>query len=423
MAIISFFKKFLFIFLIGFSIFIFLNYISFLFAPVTCWKLGYTLCADQGEDFYSLYQAAFNFSKNLFIYQKPPPPFLVVPYYMPFKYFPLSPVIIGYPFLKISSSVFDSYRFFLLLNILFYIFSFLGIFLLASFFRKSLFEKIILFTFWFSFFPIVSDLRMGQFNLISALCFLLAFIFIVFDKKILASFSWFFSLLFKPLTFFNFFYFLKNRNKIAIFLFGLNLAFTLIYFLYYYFLDPSSFQNIFKIYNLFSSQRVGWQIHYPDNFSVHSFLGEIFYDKFPLIFKIFSLTFKIVLILIFLFLTFKLKFNRNNQKIEYYYLLYSFLTPVIVYPEVWESWLAIYSVILALLFILLETYKEKIFIFINYLLLATPSFYYFYQKTKSPFWRFLLIGEKAVPQLLIYMYLTYLLFKFLHTQNYKKMIK
>lgn len=110
--------------------------------------------------------------------------------------------------------------------------------------------------------------------------------------------------------------------------------------------------------------------------------------------------------LTFLIISFKIKL-KQNLKTDFYYLLYTFTTMMMYHKEVWESWLSVWVIIISLLLILATNKKEKIFLFFNGLILGTPSLFYFYELNHSNLWRFLLITEKAIPQLLIYCYLIY----------------
>jgi len=90
-------KTLLKILLITVSLLIFASYLIFLLKPF-CLKLGYTLCAAIGEDFFCLYQATYNFFHNYFIYGDLAKINLVTPYFVIFRFFPVSPLLIGWPF-------------------------------------------------------------------------------------------------------------------------------------------------------------------------------------------------------------------------------------------------------------------------------------------------------------------------------------
>lgn len=161
-------KQFSKILLILIAIVVFFFYLKFLFKPY-CFKLGYTLCAAIGEDFFALYQATYNFFHNIFIYGESASINLVTPYFMIFKYFPISPLLIGWPFLIFFSGAESAYHGYLIFVILFYLFGFYSIYLIAKKFKTDNLTKVLTFFLWFTFFPILSDLRMGQYNLISSL--------------------------------------------------------------------------------------------------------------------------------------------------------------------------------------------------------------------------------------------------------------
>ena len=398
-------KQFSKILLILIAIVIFFFYLKFLFKPY-CFKLGYTLCAAIGEDFFALYQATYNFFHNIFIYGESASINLVTPYFMIFKYFPISPLLIGWPFLIFFSGAESAYHGYLIFVILFYLFGFYSIYLIAKKFKTDNLTKVLTFFLWFTFFPILSDLRMGQYNLISSFFFLFSLFFLVFSKNILSALSWITSLLFKPIALLNFWYYLKTKNKIAIWGFIICfIIFTTGYLLYHHLYYSPAISNF--IHTIFiGGNREGWEIHYPDNFSLNTFLGELFYDKSKILFSLISKLYVVLLFLVFLVISLKLKLKKEI-KTDLYYSLYAFATMIMYHKEVWESWLSCWAVIVAILLILADNYKEKIFVFLNGLILGTPSLFYFYELNHSNLWRFLLISEKSIPQLLIYSYLIY----------------
>ncbi|MGC9067028.1 MAG: glycosyltransferase 87 family protein [Minisyncoccia bacterium] len=387
------------------ALFVFVFYLKFLLKPYYL-KLGYTLNAAIGEDFFAVYQASYNFFHNIFIYGEPAQTILVTPYFMVFKYFPVTPLLIGWPFLLFSAKAELAYYSYLIFVLLFYIIGFYAVYLITKKFQADSLTKTSIFFLWFTFFPILSDLRMGQFNLIASLFFLFSLVSLAYSRQILNAFNWIISLVFKPIALLNIFYYFKTRNKTALTLFILFFViFTLAYLGYYSLYYPEAFSDFFTIIFL-SGNRTGWQIHYPDNFSINSFLGELFYDKSKIIFSLISKLYIFCLFLVFLIISLKLKFKKDI-KTELYYSLYAFTTMVMYHKEVWESWLSIWIVVITLLLILTDNKKEKIFLFLNGLILGTPSLFYFYELNHSNFWRFLLIFEKTIPQILIYSYLIY----------------
>jgi len=404
--------------LILISLLIFAFYLNFLLKPF-CLKMGYTLCAAIGEDFFALYQATYNFFHNHFIYGDLAKMYLVSPYFMIFKYFPASPLLIGWPFLIFASKALIAYHLYLIFVILVYIFAFYAIYLIAKKFRADSITKALLFFMWFTYFPLLADLRMGQFNLISSLFFLFSLVGIIYYKPLISGLMWVISLAWKPLALLNIFYYLKAKNKAAIISFIIVfILFTGIYLLYHQWYYSQAIPDFLKVIFL-NGDRRGWQIHYPDNFSVFSFLGELFYDRLAKLFKIVIKIYTLVLMGIFSFITYRIKFT-NDIKTQLYYSLYAFSTLLIYHREVWESWLTAWLVIIVFLFILALSRKEKIFLFCNSLILGTPTLFYYYELTKSNNWRFLLIAEKVLPQILIYGYLVFLLFNIIKQQNIKK---
>lgn len=400
-------QLFLKVILILIAVIVFIFYLKFLFYPF-CLKLGYTLCAAIGEDFFALYQATYNFFHNTFIYGELAKGYFVTPYFMIFKYFPISPLLIGWPFLIASNNAEIAYKFYLGFNIVFYLLGFYGIYLIAKKFKTDSFTKVLVFFLWFTFFPILSDLRMGQYNLISSIFFLFSLIFIIFLKNKLSALSWIISLAFKPISLLNIIYYLKTKNKIAIWSFIICFViFTGGYLLYHSIYYPKALSDFLSIF--ISGNRQGWQIHYPDNFSVYTFLGELLYDNNHLFFSIISKIYVVVILSIFLWISYKIKL-KNNIKTDSYYFLYAFTTLIMFHREVWESWLSCWLVVITILLVIADNYKEKLFLFLNGIILGTPSLFYFYELNHSNFWRFLLISEKVIPQILIYSYLIYKLF-------------
>ncbi len=409
------FKKIVVGLLVLAALLVFLFYLKFLLKP-TCWRLGYTLCAAVGQDFFALYQATYNFFHKIFIYGPPAAADLVTPYFMIFKYFPISPLIVGWPLLLIGQTAMESYQFYLVFTLIFYLIGFLGIFLTARKLNLNNKTKLLVFLLWFTYFPILSDLRMGQYNLISSLFFLLSLLALVSSRKIFSAVSWLLSLAFKPIALFNLIYYLKTKNKTA--LWGFLICFVLFtggYLLYYQLHYPFAISDFFHTV-LLAGDRTGWQIHYPDNFSVNTFFGELFYERNHLLFSLISRLYPLIVLGIFLFISYKIKF-KGEIKTDLYYSLYAFSTLIMIHKEVWESWLSSWIVVIAILLIIADNYKEKIFLFLNGILLGTPSLFYFYEIHKTSFWRFLMVSEKVIPQLLIYGYLIYHLFYLIKNQR------
>lgn len=396
------------ILLIIVAFFVFVIYNRFLIKPY-CLKLGYTLCAAIGEDFFAVYQAAYNFFHNIFIYGEPAKILLATPYFVIFKYFPITPVVVGWPFLLLFPKAELAYRGYLIFVLLLYVLGFYVVYLIANKFRTDSLSKAGIFFLWFTYFPILSDLRMGQFNLIASLFFLFSLAFLVYSKKIFGALSWIFSLILKPLALFNLGYYFKTKNKTALILFIIMFViFTVIYLTYHSLYYPKAFSDFFNLVFL-GGNRTGWQIHYPDNFSFYTFLGELFYDQNKLVFNFLTKIYSFLILIVFLFISVKIKLGKN-LKTDLLYSLYAFATMIMYHKEVWESWLSSWIIIIVLLLILAINKKEKIFLFLNGLILGTPSFFYFYEMNHSKFWRALLISEKAIPQILIYSYLLYKIF-------------
>lgn len=401
--------------LVAIGVFVFIFYLFFLFKPY-CLKLGYTLCAAVGEDFFALYQATYNFFHNIFIYGLPATVNLVAPYFVIFKYFPASPLFLGWPFLIFAQSAENAYQLYLTFNLIAYVLAFLGVQWVAKKFATDNFTKIILFVIWFTYFPILSDLRMGQYNLISSLFLFVSLMGIIGKKPLLSALSWLISLLYKPLALLNGFYFFKTKNKIALWGFMIIfVVFTAGYLGYYNLYYPQAISDFLKLV-LLSGDRSGWQIHYPDNFSVNAFLGELFYDSHRLLFSFVSKLYPLILIGIFLVISYKIQF-KGEVKTDLYYSLYAFSTLMMLHKEVWESWLSAWLIVLVVLIILASRRKEKIFLILNSILLGTPTLFYFYEVKKTKVWLTLLIAEKVIPQILIYSYLVYLMFAIIREQK------
>jgi len=136
-------------------------------------------------------------------------------------------------------------------------------------------------------------------------------------------------------------------------------VFTAGYLGYYNLYYPQAISDFLKLV-LLSGDRSGWQIHYPDNFSVNAFLGELFYDNYHLLFSFVSKLYPLILIGIFLVISYKIQF-KGEVKTDLYYSLYAFSTLMMLHKEVWESWLSAWLIVLVVLIILASRRKEKYF--------------------------------------------------------------
>ncbi|MCD6568931.1 DUF2029 domain-containing protein [bacterium] len=383
--------------------FIFSCYLNYIFHPY-CLKLGYTLCAAVGEDFYSLYQSTFNFFHNYFIYGKSASLHLVTPYFMPFKYLPATPLLVGWPF-ALSSDPDSAYQLFLWISVILHLFSLYILYLIGKKLKaKPMIIAVALFI-WLCYFSIISNWRMGQFNHLSAVFFLFTIAAVLYKKKILAAFSWIISLAWKPVAILSFPYFWKRKNKLALILFFLFFVlFTAVYLGYWQLFFPSAIKTFLQTV-LLLEDRLPCQVHYIDNFGVYAFGGEIFFDHARRIWNIFSLIYPYLVLLFYGFITLRVKLEKQPERI--YYLLFTFATILIWHKEFWESWLVSWLPIVTILLLMSHKKRDIVFILINMFFLATPTLYYFQQQhPASSLWRFALIAEKAIPQLLVYLYLS-----------------
>lgn len=405
--------------LLALGIFIFVRYLNFIFHPY-CFNLGYTLCAAIGEDFYALYQATSNFFHNNFIYGELAQIDLVTPYFMIFKYFPIGPLLIGWPFLLIKNNPNAAYRFYLFISTFIHFFSLYFIYLINKKFSGSRLRFVLVLFIWLSFFPLLSEWRMGQFNHLAGLFLLISITGVVYNKYLIPALSWIISLAIKPIGILTFPWAVKTKNKLAIFLFlSLFIGFTVLYLLYHQIYYPQAIKDFVNIIFL-GGNRLGWQIHYIDNFSVNSFLGEIFFDSFKSSWKIISSLYSFLIGGVYCFITYRyLKTKVNNdkekeeKKLDIYYLIFGLATLILFHKEVWESWLTLWLPITAVLILLSKKLKEITFILINTLFLSTPTLFYFYDIYKTPIWRFFLITEKVIPQILLYGFICFKLKKLL----------
>ena len=103
-------------------------------------------------------------------------------------------------------------------------------------------------------------------------------------------------------------------------------------------------------------------------------------------------------------------FTKENRKKELYFFLLLALSPFIFYKELWESLLAFLAPIAALVFLLSNTRREKIFTFLIWFFLATPTLYFFWQNNQTATLTTALIAEKALPILVLYAYLVIKIF-------------
>ncbi len=392
---------FLFSCLIGIGIFIFGFYLNYTFHPY-CLKLGYTLCAAVGEDFYSLYQSSYSFFHFNFIYGKPASLNLVTPYFMPFKYLPATPLLVGWPFVLFSHPD-SAYQFFLWISVVLHLLSLYILYLIGKKLKaKPVTIALVLFI-WLSYFSILSNWRMGQFNHLAAIFFLFMVAAILYKKKIFTALSWIISLAWKPVTILAFPYFWKRKNKQALILFSsLFIFFTAAYLGYWQLYSPSAIKTFFQTI-LLQGNRLPLQVHYIDNFGVYALGGEIFFDHGRKIWNVFSLIYPYLVLLFYFFVTLRVKLEKQSERI--YYLLFTLATLLMWHKELWESWLVLWLPIVTILLLMSRKRKDKIFILVNIAFLATPSLYYFQQLHPLPLWRFVLIAEKAIPQLLIYLFL------------------
>ncbi len=395
----------IFCFLIG--VIIFSYYIYRIIFP-SCSILGYTLCALIGEDFFALFQAGHNILNANFIYGPSAENNLITPFFMTFKYFPVSAIFLGVPFVIIAPTAEFAFSLFLALSIAIH---FLGIFFIWLICKKQKVGKYILgvsLLIFLSAFPLNSEWRMGQFNDIAGVFFLGFLTAVIYDRKFLSSVFWMLSFFWKPIIFLSFPFFIKARDKLGTFLI---LAFvflgTVIYIGFFQIFDNKAITYFLNTLFLYKD-RVGWSLHHIDNFSVYSFLGELLYDHFYNIYFISTSIYLFLIIFIYLIITFKIKLKSKINKI--YYLLFSVSTLLVYSREIWESTLSFWTLIVIAAFLFAKN-KERIIIGFCGLIFVTPSLFYFWHFNETEFWRFLLIGEKALPQIVMY---TYFLYKILN---------
>ena len=397
--------------IVGGGIFIFAYYLNYTFHPY-CLRLGYTLCAAVGEDFYSLYQSTFNFFHNYFIYGKAASLNLVTPYFMPFKYLPATPLLVGWSFTFFSNAN-RAYRLFLWISVFLHLFSLWVLYLIGKKLKAKPIDIILVIFIWLSYFSLLSNWRMGQFNHLSALFFLWTIGAVLYKRKIAAALNWTISIAWKPVPILALPYFWWTKNKQALILFFfLFVLFTLIYLSYWQLYYPGAVKEFFRTI-LLRGNRLPLQVHYIDNFGVYSLLGEIFFDHWRKVWNVISFVYPYLILLWYGWVTIKVKLKNKTRSLslpkegEIYYLLFSLATILIWHKELWESWLVFWLPIIVLLLLLAKQPKEKLFILLNTIFLATPSLYYFQQLHPLPIWRLALIAEKAIPQLLLYIFLSW----------------
>ncbi len=387
------------LFIIGLGVFIYYIYIA-IQAP--CGKLGYTLCAAIGEDFFHLYQAGYNFVHGYYVYDSEAGQHLATPFFMQTRYFPATFILFGWPFLFFDEP-FIAYHAYLYLSIFIH---FCGLWAIWAIYKKFKSNKVILglsFMLWLSFYPLNSEWRMGQFNDIAGVFFLFTTALLIYRKELLGGISWIISLTWKPFALFSLPYFIKTRDKKALTLFSFFFVIsTGIYISYFQLKNPNALKEFLDII-LFVKNREGFQIHYIDNFGVFSLLGEIFYNSSVVLYTWSCRIFIVLLFALYGFVS--LIANTKKELPRIYFLLFSTATLLIYHKEVWESVLCFWLPIIIVLLIIARNVKEKVFIFVCALFLATPSLFYFQQIYETDFWRFLLISEKAIPQLVLYSYL------------------
>ena len=370
-----------------------------------CSNLSYTLCAAIGQDLQALYQAGENFNISNSMYGSIAEQHLFTTDYFPWKYLPILPILAS-PLVKFFS--FNFFYFFYVASIQILVLV-LGLILISKIgltLKRENWQIILAVGLYWIFWSTQSDWRMGQYNTLAGLFFLVSFWGVASQKKGFSTFGWLASIISKPIFIFGFFYYLKKKNWQAIIWFLVIVVMTLLYLEKFL---PSgglleAYQASFGF--LTDPSRIGWQVHYIDNFGPAALLGELFYDRFPNIYKssIMVLTSIAVLVPI------TYLFTKENRKKELYFFLLLALSPFIFYKELWESLLAFLAPIAALVFLLSNTRREKIFTFLIWFFLATPTLYFFWQNNQTATLTTALIAEKALPILVLYAYLVIKIF-------------
>ncbi|MBI2057747.1 MAG: hypothetical protein HYT63_02065, partial [Candidatus Yanofskybacteria bacterium] len=325
--------------------------------------------------------------------------------YFPWKYLPILPILAS-PLVKLFS--FKFFYFFYVTSIQVLVLT-LGLILITKvgiILKRENWQIILAVGLYWIFWGTQADWRMGQYNTLAGLFFLISFWGVASQKKGFSIFGWLASIISKPIFIFGFFYFLKKKNWQAIIWFLAIIAITLIY-LEKFLLSGgllSAYQASFGF--LTDPSRINWQVHYIDNLGPAALLGELFYDRFPDIYKWSVMALASIAVIIPTICL----FTKENRKKELYFFLLLALSPFIFYREIWESLLAFLAPIVALVFLLSNTKREKIFTFLIWFFLATPTLYFFWQNSKTATLMTALITEKALPILVLYAYLVIKIF-------------
>jgi len=244
-----------------------------------CWNLGYTLCAARGEDYFSLYQRAFNLFNGFSMYGKEAWRYLVIPWPIVMNYFPTSAIVWGWTTIFFTTPH-AGYKSYLYYSIALHLLSIYSLYYIWKKINKSFFILSLAIFFWLSFFSLNSEWVMGQFNHLAGMFFLAAIALAIAKKDKLSGIAWNLSLAWKPTALLLLPYYLKRRQKTTIAIFVLFFCvLTISYGIYYEFFYKNSLSDFFSlILNL--TPRSGYDIHYIDNFSVYAFLAELFYNRF-----------------------------------------------------------------------------------------------------------------------------------------------
>jgi len=92
---------------------------------------------------------------------------------------------------------------------------------------------------------------------------------------------------------------------------------------------------------------------------------------------------------------------------------------LIMHKEVWESWLIFWLPVICILLFLAKTRKEIILVTMMGIIIGTPSLFYFWYQYKNYVLMYWLIGEKAIPQLVLYFYICAKVYKISKEEIYK----
>ena len=394
-------KSLFFITILG--IIIFISYLKYIIYP-TCWQAGYTHCAAIGQDFFALYQAGYNIFHNIFVYGKSGGLSLVTPYFMFFKYFPITPFVWGIPTLVFSSAM-NAYYGYLVFSILLHIASIYLIVKISKKLKAQTYQIVFAIFIWLTYFSLTSEWRMGQFNHLAGMFLLGAVGAEIFSNKILSALAWILSLSWKPQAIFVAFYFWLTKNKLAISLFFLLfILFTTGYLAYFQTQNIPAFHEFFKNILVLENHHA-WQVGYIDNFSVNAFWGQIFYPTNPKLYYFVSKSWSIFIIFMLFWSTWKSSKNIYNLNSRIYLLLFTAVSMSLFHKEVWESHLTFWLPTLITLLLITKNKKEWFFILICSLILASPTTFYYYSIYKLEWLKTLMIGMKVLPQLALYCYL------------------